>query len=147
MNRTFFSLKIFLGLVGLCMVLHLAASPAVAQYSVIVSKSSTQKAGKDEARDMFTGVKLTWADGAKVVVIDQAESATGKGFYEKFIGKSTNQVRMQWTKLMLSGQAAAPKKCADDAAAKKAVAESPNAIGYVASSALDDTVKEIARIE
>jgi ABC-type phosphate transport system substrate-binding protein len=127
--------------------LHLAASPATAQYSIIVSKASTQQASRDEARDMFTGDRLMWSDGAKVLVIDQAESETGKGFYEKFIGKPLNQVRMQWTKLLLSGQATAPKKCADDEAIKKAVAGSPNAIGYVATSALDETVKEIVRIE
>ncbi len=117
MNRTFSSLKILFGLVGFCLLLHLASSPAEAQYSIIVAKSSTHKATKDEARDMLTGTKLTWADGAKVAVVDQPESETGKAFYTKFIGKSATQVRMQWTKLLLSGQAVAPKKCTDDAAA------------------------------
>lgn len=81
MNRTFSSLKILFGLVGFCLLLHLASSPAEAQYSIIVAKSSTHKATKDEARDMLTGTKLTWADGAKVAVVDQPESETGKAFY------------------------------------------------------------------
>jgi len=147
MIRTFSLFKHLIGLTLCAVLLLLVAAPASAQHSIIVNKASAQKASKDEARDMFAGAKLTWSDGAKVQVVDQAESEAGKAFYEKVIGKSVNQVRMQWTKLLLSGQAMAPKKCVDDAAVKKAVAEGPNTIGYISTSALDETVKELLRIE
>jgi ABC-type phosphate transport system substrate-binding protein len=118
-----------------------------AQISIIVAKSSSQKATKEEAKDIFAGAAVTWGNGTKIQVCDQSDSDVGKTFYASFIGKSANQVRLQWTKLVLSGQAMAPKKMADDAAIRKAVADDPNAIGYIQSSAVDGTVKELARIQ
>jgi ABC-type phosphate transport system substrate-binding protein len=117
-----------------------------AQISIIVAKSSTQTATKEQAKEYFSGVQFAWPNGAKIQVVDQAESDRGKAFYESFVGKSVHQVRLQWTKLVLSGQAVGPKKAGDDAAVVKMVAEDPNAIGYVASSAVDGSVKEIVRV-
>ena len=123
------------------------AASAEAQISVVVSKSSTQNASKDEVKEIFSGAKLTWSNGNKIQVVDQPENEVGKKFYDGFVGKSVVQVRTQWTKLVLSGQAGAPTKCADNDAVKKAVAGNPNAVGFVSTSALDGTVKEIARVD
>jgi ABC-type phosphate transport system substrate-binding protein len=125
----------------------IAAGTAQAQISIIVAKGSAQKASRDEAKDIFAGVTTNWPSGSKIQVIDQSDTEVGKTFYDTFIGKSAGAVRLQWTKLVLSGQAVAPKKAASDEAVRKAVAEDPNAIGYVQSSALDGSVKEIARIQ
>jgi ABC-type phosphate transport system substrate-binding protein len=120
---------------------------AEAQISIIVAKSSPQKAGPGELKQIFSGAKVAWPSGSKILVVDQPETDAGKTFYGKFVEKSFTQVRTQWMKLVLSGQATAPLKCADDAAVKKAVAENPGAVGYILSSALDATVKEIGRVE
>lgn len=125
----------------------MTVSTAQAQISIVIGKSSIHKAGLDDLKQMFNGTKITWANGNKVHVADQSESELGKRFYEKFIGKSAIQVRTQWMKLFLSGQASAPLKCNDDASVKKAVADDPNMVGYISSASLDNTVKEIGRIE
>jgi ABC-type phosphate transport system substrate-binding protein len=118
-----------------------------AQVSIIVSKSSQQKVSKEEAKDIFSGATVSWGSGSKIQVIDQSDTEVGKTFYDSFVGKSPNQVRLQWTKLVLSGQAIGPKKLDGDDAVKTAVAGDPNAIGYIKSSALDGSVKEVARIQ
>ena len=118
-----------------------------AQISIVVGKSSTAKATTAELREIFSGARTTWQNGNKIQVVDQPETDAGKLFYQKFVEKSFTQVRTQWMKLVLSGQASAPVKCVDDASVKKAVAENPNAIGYVSSGSLDGTVKEIGRVE
>jgi ABC-type phosphate transport system substrate-binding protein len=123
------------------------ATPVSAQVSIIVAKGSVHKASREEAKDIFAGANVTWASGTRVQVVDQSDTETGKAFYDTFVGKSANQVRLQWTKLVLSGQAVAPKKVAGDEAVRKAVAEDPNAIGYIQSSALDGSVKELFRIQ
>jgi ABC-type phosphate transport system substrate-binding protein len=120
---------------------------APAQISVIVAKSTEAKATKTEVKEIFTGAKLKWPNGNKIQVVDQPDTELGKKFYDMVIGKSANQVRRQWTKLLLSGQAAAPIKQPADKNVKKIVAGNPNAIGYIATSALDDSVREILRIE
>ena len=118
-----------------------------AQISVVTSKSSVRSMTKNDIWNVFTGVKVVWSDGEKVQVIDQSESATGKEFYEKFVKSAAYQFRLQWAKLVLSGEALCPKKLEDDWAVRKAVADDPNAIGYIRSSALDESVRELLRIE
>jgi ABC-type phosphate transport system substrate-binding protein len=131
---------------GAALILAMAVS-APAQISVIVAKSTEAKANKAEIKEIFTGAKLKWPNGSKIQVVDQPDTELGKKFYDVVIGKSANQVRRQWTKLLLSGQAAAPLKQPSDKNVKKIVAGNPNAIGYIATSALDDSVREILRIE
>lgn len=117
------------------------------QISVIVSSSSPHKLSKDEAKEIFSASKTTWSNGSKVEVVDQSDSETGKKFYDSFLGKPVNQVRVQWTKLILSGQAVAPIKAASDDDVKKSVSGKPNAIGYISSKSLDSSVKELFKIE
>lgn len=131
---------------GCCVWLGMAAS-AQAQISVIVSKATTVKLTKSEVKAIYTGTKLKWANGNKIQVVDQPDTAIGKNFYTLLIGKSFNQTRSQWAKLLLSGQANAPLRYPSDKAVKKTVAGNPNAIGYIAAAALDETVQEILRIE
>lgn len=123
---------------------------AHAQFSIVVSKAAkldSNDVKKNELKAIYTGNKLKWSNGNKIQVVDQAETSLGKKFYALVLGKTLNQVRSQWTKLMLSGQASAPAQCPSDKVVKKLVAGNPNAIGYIASSALDDSVKEIWRLE
>jgi ABC-type phosphate transport system substrate-binding protein len=123
---------------------------ALAQISIVTAKSAkldSNTVNKSAVKAIYMGAKLKWADGNKIHVVDQADTEVGRKFYATVIGKSMNEVRKQWTKLLLSGQASAPFKCPSDKVVKKVIATNPNAIGYIATSALDDTVKEILRID
>lgn len=134
----------------LAMVVCAGSKPAFAQISIVTAKSAkldSSVVNKSMLKEIYVGAKLKWADGNKIHVVDQADTEVGKKFYAAVLGKSVNEVRKQWTKLMLSGQATAPFKCSSDKMVKKVVAVNPNAIGYIASSALDNSVKEILRIE
>ena len=79
--------------------------------------------------------------------MDQSESQVGDKFYNNFLGKSVNQIRVQWTKLVLSGQAVAPIKAQNDDEVKKNVSGKPNAVAYISTKSLDSSVKEIFKIE
>jgi hypothetical protein len=135
----------------LCAILSFALLGVVAeshaQISIVVSKGATHNPSQDDVKAFFAAVKYTWSDGSKVEVVDQPETDLAGTFYTKLLGKSITQVRKEWTKLILSGQATAPVKCGDDEAVKRAVANSKNAIGYIATASLDGTVREIGKIE
>lgn len=118
-----------------------------AQISIVVSKSSSHTMSKDDLKEVFSGNKTSWSDGAKIQLIDQVETETSTTFYDKFIGKTASKIRLQWTKLVLSGAALAPKRAGDDDAVKKSVSGDQNAVGYISSGSLDATVKEIAKIQ
>lgn len=127
--------------------LLLVTTLASAQVSVVIAKASKYTPTAADAKSYFAGVKLEWPDATKVQVIDQPEAAIAKTFYEKFVGVPVTQVRKEWTKLILSGQAAAPVKCASDDDVKKALAANPAAIGFIATASLDATVREVAKIQ
>ena len=124
----------------------LVCANAQAQISVVVSKSSTHNPSEGEVKSYFSGVKFNWEDGSKVQIVEQPDTEAATAFYGKFLGKSVAMVRREWTKLILSGQASAPTKCANDDAVKKAVSANSNAIGFISSASIDGTVKEIIKI-
>jgi ABC-type phosphate transport system substrate-binding protein len=125
----------------------LGAGTANAQISVVVAAGSSLTATPTQAADMFSGVKTVWPSGTKVQIVDQAETDTGRAFYQKCVKRPPTIVRAQWTRLTLSGQAVAPKTVSGDAEVKEAVKKLPGAIGYIASASLDASVKEVCRIE
>jgi hypothetical protein len=129
------------------LVLLVLAPAAQAQVSVVVAKSSANAPSGDDIKAIFLAIKAQWPGGGKVVLLDQPESTLADSFYTKLLGKSVNQVRKDWTKLILSGQIAAPTKCSNDDSVKKQLAGNPNAIGFIATSALDDSVKEVLRVQ
>ena len=122
-------------------------SAATAQMSIVVGKDSGHSATKVTAQSMFEGSRLTWPDGKNVLIVDQPNTKTATEFYKLIVGKSEKQVRKQWFKLVLSGQAQNPLKCRDDECVKRQVNVSKNAIGFIQTSRLDSTVKELLRIE
>lgn len=127
-----------------------AATLATAQISVVVAKNSKltiDKMTKAEAKKIFSGVKLKWKDGGKIQIIDQPETDIGAKFYKAVLGKTQMQVHKQWLKLLLSGQASAPLKAPSDAEVKKMVSRHAYALAYVATKNLDDSVREILRID
>lgn len=127
-----------------------AATSATAQISVVVAKNSKvtiDKMTKAEVKKIFAGVKLKWKDGGKIQIIDQPETDIGVKFYKAVLGKSHMQVHKQWLKLLLSGQASAPLKASSDAEVKKMVSRHAYAIGYIAANNLDDSVREILRVD
>lgn len=118
-----------------------------AQISVVVSSSSNHKASDTEIKNIFTGNLTAWPDGAKITVVDQPDNETGKTFYESFIGIAVSQVRVKWTKLVLSGAVMAPKKLNNDNEVKAEVSKDVNAVGFISSASLDNSVKEIYRVK
>jgi ABC-type phosphate transport system substrate-binding protein len=122
------------------------ARPVEAQISVIVGPGSSYSPSQAEVVEMFVGAKTTWNDGTRVQVVDQPETATGATFYEQVLGRSPAEVRRAFIELVLSGQASKPERAGSDAEVKAAVARLPGAIGFIQSSALDSSVKEVLRI-
>lgn len=128
--------------------LLIAALPgqARAQISVVVSSGSSASADLDAVARMFSGQVTSWSDGAKVQLVDQSGTEVGKTFYDTVLKKAPPQVRKALTALLLSGQIPKPEQVSTDAEVKAAVARLPGSIGYIATSSLDDSVKEVVRI-
>jgi len=119
---------------------------AQAQISVIVGPSSANAPTQEEVVKMFRGSSTTWSDGTKIQIVDQPGTPVGEQFYSQVVGQSASAVRKVFIELVLSGQAAKPKTASSDAEVKAAVASTPGAIGYIQSSSMDATVKEVLKV-
>lgn len=122
------------------------ATTASAQISVVVSASQTRNLSEQEIAEIFAGASTTWPDGTKAQIVENGDAILTQKFFAKVVKKPTALVRSQWTKLALSGQGAAPKKGATSAEVKALVGKSAGAIGYIATSDLDASVREILKV-
>ncbi len=123
-----------------------AARPADAQISVVVSASSAVRPSEREIVEMFTGLRTKWSDGGRVQLVDQADTPVGQKFYEGFLRQPAARVRKELTRLVFSGEALPVWRLDGSAAVKRTVAANPASIGYIATSALDESVREVYRI-
>lgn len=124
----------------------LAPRPAAAQISVVVSATSSFRPTEQEIVELFTGLRTTWPDGSRVTLVDQAETPVGERFYASFLRQPVSRVRKDLTRLVFAGQALPPIRVDGSVAVKRAVAESRTRIGYIPTSALDESVHEVFRI-
>jgi hypothetical protein len=132
---------------GAVLVSWSAATPVMAQISVIAHPSVIATVTVEDVSEIFGGTVRAWPTGAKIYVADQSESDVGRAFYETVIKRPMSVVRMHWIQLILSGQAVAPRRMSSDAAVMDFVRRTPGAVGYVRAVSLDGTVKELLRID
>lgn len=136
LNRKFAALALVAGLV-----LTLPAQPASAEVvAVVSSKSPLVALSENQIVDIFLG-KLTRVSGEPVVPIDQTEGSPLRDeFYQKFARKSPAQIKAHWSKIIFTGRGRPPQDV-PDGEVKKRLASDPNAIGYIDSKAVDDSVR------
>lgn len=133
-------------LTGFCLSLSLlASSGAMAETAVIVSSANPSSSiDSDGVSRIFLGKTSSFPSGGQVIPVDQNEgSASRDAFNEKILGKNANQLKAYWSRLIFTGKGTPPKEVGDDNATKALVAANPNMIGYIDSSAVDDSVKVV----
>ncbi|MBC3933181.1 type 2 periplasmic-binding domain-containing protein [Undibacterium curvum] len=114
--------------------------PAHAEMVIIVNK-------ENPATKMFLNqVAQFYLGGSNLFApVELAENSPMRAeFYKKVLDKDPAQVQAIWSKLLFTGKAKAPKEFKSSAEVKKYVSETPNAMGYIEKSAVDDSVKVVA---
>ena len=101
-----------------------------AEVAVIVSSNnSNSNISAADISKVFLGKSKSFPDGTQAIAIDQNDNSAARDeFNDKVLGKGTP-----------------PKQVANDAAIKAAVAGNPAMIGYIDASAVDGTVKVVAK--
>ena len=125
--------------------LLLGSASTYAETAIIVSKSNANTSmDSSTVSRIYLGKLSKFSNGEPAVPVDQSEgSATRDAFNGSVLGKSSSQLKAYWSRLIFTGKGTPPKEVGDDAAVKKLVAANPNMIGYIDSSAVDDTVKVV----
>ncbi|MGB3623169.1 hypothetical protein FT643_19715 [Ketobacter sp. MCCC 1A13808] len=100
-----------------------------------------------ELVDLYMGRNLHFPDGSLVYRLDQdPDSMVRKDFYRSLVNKSIGQVTAYWAKLLFTGRATPPQVLNDNNSVLSAVRSNINAIGYIESVNLDNSVKVVARV-
>ena len=123
----------------------LAAPQARADVVVIVSaRSSILRINADQTTKIFLGKTDSFPNGVNAVPIDQADGSSVRNeFYSKVANKRPSQLTAYWAKIIFTGDGYPPKLLEGNQAVKKAVADNPNAIGYINKSTVDSSVRVI----
>lgn len=122
------------------------ACAAQADIAVVVHPSNNNTLEKTQIKRMYLGQLKVFPDNSRVKPIDQEEgSLIREMFASSVLGKSSQQLKTYWAKLMFTGQGNPPVVEKSDRDVKQAVADDPSAIGYIDAANLDDTVKVIYR--
>lgn len=132
----------------LCAVLLTCQSVATAADDVIaiVHRDNPHPIDKAYVVGIYTGRLKGWPDGSPVFPLDQDLGGEVRdAFCQEWLGRSPAAVNAIWAQNIFTGKALPPKIVAADERMKRIVATNRNAIGYIRRSALDDTVRALAR--
>lgn len=111
---------------------------------VVSAKSPVASLTKDQVSDIFLGKSSTFPGGEQVIPIDLGEGTAQRDeFHSKVTGKSANQLKAYWSKMIFSGRATPPKEVPNASDGKRLIAANPSSIGYIDKSAVDGSVKVV----
>ena len=123
--------------------------PAYAGDIVVIVNpaNSTQELSKRDLINLYMGKHHSFQNGDSVVAFDQKQdSEIREQFYRSLVNKSVAQVNAYWARLLFTGRVTPPKELADSQEVLDQVKNNPNAIGYIDSDYLENSVKEVFRM-
>jgi ABC-type phosphate transport system substrate-binding protein len=129
------------------MILAMSSVTASAYADVVVivsAKSPITSLTAEQTAKIFLGKIDTFPNDSDAIPIDQIEGSTIRDeFYSKVVHKSFSQVTAYWAKAIFTGDGRPPVMLESDVAVRKAIANNPNAIGYIDKSAINRSVRVI----
>lgn len=112
---------------------------------VVSARSAVKALNSNQVADIFLGKTSRFPDGTLAVPIDYSEESPLRDrFYAQFTGKSPAQIKAHWSKVIFTGRGQPPRQVTSAVEAKRAIAENPNAIGYIEQRLVDDSVRVVA---
>jgi ABC-type phosphate transport system substrate-binding protein len=137
--------KIIRLLIPLPLLLSVATVSTTAHAEVVVivsAKSPVTNLTPEETARIFLGKVNTFPEGGDAIPIDQAVGSPIRDeFYAKVVHKNAAQLSAYWAKIIFTGDGRPPLKLDSNLAVRRAIAENPNAIGYIEKSAVNRSVR------
>lgn len=115
-----------------------------AEIAIVVHPSNNASISAEDVTQLFLGKTRNFPDGSSAVPIGQEENTEiTHMFYERVMGRSSQQIKAYWSKQIFSGKGTPPKAASNNDEVLKLVASNPNLIGYVDSSKVNSDVKVV----
>ena len=130
--------------IGLLVSVSTAAS---AQVAIIVNPGNANALSDNDISRAFLGKLKTYADGQTIEAVNSKANSDARVEFEKLVlKKSPAQVKAYWSKRLFTGKGKPLKELSSDADVLNHVASTPNAIGYVDASQVNDSVKVLKKL-
>ena len=132
----------------IALALAIACADAAADLVVIVSaKRPALALSANQVSDIFLAQAERFPNGDSVTPLDLSiDSPLRDQFYTSVSAKSPALVRAYWTKMVFTGRGLPPREIANSVAMRRLVAANPSLIGYIDSTALDDSVQVVLTV-
>ena len=115
---------------------------------VIVSKNSNiHTISKKELSKIFLSKTRNLPNGKKSFLVEIDDKVIKSKFYKEICNKNENQLRKYWTKMIFTGKGQPPKKIKSINEIIKYVANNKNAISYIPSQYINNSIQTIMEIK
>ena len=119
---------------------------SIAEVAIIVHPSNNNSLDENSIKRIFLGKNKKFDNGNKIIPMNQNQGANARTeFGKKVLSKSDSQLKAYWSKLIFTGKGTPPDEKSNDAEILKFIANTPDAIGYIDASAVDDSVKVVGK--
>lgn len=108
---------------------------------IVSAKSTVTSLSKEVVANIYLGRSSTFPDGTLSLPLTLKNDALQPVFNTTILGKSENQLRSYWAKLVFSGEGNPPQEIKDEATLVKLVSNNPNLIGWVSREAVTKEVR------
>lgn len=140
-------MKKVIGQIGIFCFILLFVSSVMAEISVIVHPDNAMASIDEKATGkIFLGKSKKFPGGGKAQPLDQAGGSARIAFHAAITKKNAAKLKSYWSRMVFTGKAQPPKEVADDAETIAKVSGDAEAIGYVDSGSVNDSVKVVLKI-
>lgn len=116
------------------------------EYTVIVNKSNPEQEIQMKAlKKIFMGDINSWTNGNQIKLASLNTGDVFTEFVKGILKMTTMQFSIYWKQKVFTGNGTGTdiKFFKDDRGVKEYVAATPDAVGYIATESLDETVREL----
>jgi ABC-type phosphate transport system substrate-binding protein len=147
MRTTAHALVLVAGLaLGLCTPPRLEAADGPVK--VIVHPTRARRLSKEQTRAIYLKQKLFWDDGKPIIPVNrEAGSEARERFSERVFGQGSRRLAAYWNQRYFEAGEFPPATLASDEAIVRFVTENPNAVGYVTTEKLSDSVAVVLELQ
>ncbi|WP_374355489.1 hypothetical protein [Chitinimonas sp.] len=119
----------------------LLASQSQADIVMVVGTQSPVAAlSREQVLAIYQGRMKTFASGGIPQPLLLAGPSKAE-FFERVLGKSDDEMRAHWARLIFTGKGSAPRELSEVSELKRLLAANPDGIAYLPRSAVDGSLK------
>lgn len=131
-------------LLFISIILMLIAVNLNADLVIVVNKSNTvNEISQLDIQNIYSGKKTTWDDGSPVQAAFLTSTDARDVFLKDVIRKTLPQYTNFWKKAIFTGTGNPPTELNTPEEMKKFIASNSNAIGFLSSTYVDESIKSI----